>query len=174
MVAVIACDKAKCEVGCLVGSKGMQDRADVRIMPPVILIAALGLGFVARAHFDATILPSELAEAIGFLTIGASIFFVFSAFRELQRAKTAFDVRKPTQSLVETGVFALSRNPVYLSMVLLYIGAAFLMNSFWMLLLFLPTGSALCLAVIRWEERYLEDKFGETYRAYRRRVRRWI
>jgi protein-S-isoprenylcysteine O-methyltransferase Ste14 len=92
---------------------------------------------------------SELAEAIGFLTTGASIFFVFSAFRELRRAKTAFDVRKPTQALVEMGVFTLSRNPVYLSIVLLYIGTAFLMNSFWMLLLFLPTGSAFCLVVSR-------------------------
>ncbi|MBY6241136.1 isoprenylcysteine carboxylmethyltransferase family protein [Methylosinus sp. Sm6] len=143
-------------------------------MPPIILIAALGLGLMARAHFGARILPSEPAAAIGSLAIGASIALVFSALRELQRAKTAFDVRKPTRSLVETGVFALSRNPVYLSMMLLYVGAAFLLNSLWMLLLFLPTGSALCLAVIRPEERYLEHKFGDSYRAYRRRVRRWI
>lgn len=152
----------------------MQDRANVRIMPPVILIAALGLGLVVRAEFGAKILPSELAIAIGFLTIAASIFFVCSAFRELWLAKTTFDVRKPTRSLVETGVFGLTRNPVYLSMMMLYIGVSFLMNSFWMLILLPIIGSTLCLAVIRPEERYLENKFGEPYRAYRHRVRRWI
>jgi protein-S-isoprenylcysteine O-methyltransferase Ste14 len=152
----------------------VQDRANVRIIPPVILIAALGLGLVVRAEFGAKVLPSELAMAIGFITIAASLFFVFAAFRELRLAKTAFDVRKPTRALVETGVFSLTRNPVYLSMMLLYIGVSFLMNSFWMLILFPTTGSALCLAVIRPEERYLENKFGETYRAYRHRVRRWI
>ena len=45
---------------------------------------------------------------------------------------------------------------------------------FWMTLLVVPFGSALCLAVIRPEERYLEDKFGDTYRAYKASARRWI
>ena len=75
---------------------------------------------------------------------------------------------------MDSGVFRLTRNPVYLSMVLLVIGVGLLLNSLWSLLLAVPTGSALCLTAIRPEERYLEAKFGETYRAYRSEVPRWF
>ena len=87
---------------------------------------------------------------------------------------TAFDARKTTTALVDSGVFRFTRNPVYLSMVLLVIGVGLILNSSWSLLLAVPTGSALCLTAIRPEERYLEAKFGETYRAYRSEVPRWF
>jgi protein-S-isoprenylcysteine O-methyltransferase Ste14 len=59
-------------------------------------------------------------------------------------------------------------------MMLLYLAVAFAANSLWMLLLVWPTGSALCLAVIRKEEDYLQRKFGDQYALYRQQVRRWI
>jgi protein-S-isoprenylcysteine O-methyltransferase Ste14 len=59
-------------------------------------------------------------------------------------------------------------------MVLFVIGVGLFLNSFWSLLLAVPTGSALCLTAIRPEERYLEGKFGDAYRAYRSRVPRWF
>jgi protein-S-isoprenylcysteine O-methyltransferase Ste14 len=152
----------------------MQDKADVRILPPIILLVGLGLGVLAGVLFSAKLLPSGMALALGLLTIAASIFLLLSAARELRSAKTAFDVRKPTSAVVTTGPFAFTRNPIYLSMMLLYAGVAFVMNSPWTLLLAIPTGSILCVAVIKPEERYLEGKFGDTYRMYRGRVRRWI
>ena len=94
--------------------------------------------------------------------------------RELSKARTAFDVRKPTTNLVRQGVFRLSRNPVYFSMLLLCAAIALLANSVALLALSLPAGSALCLLVIRKEERYLEQKFGSEYLAYKASVRRWI
>jgi protein-S-isoprenylcysteine O-methyltransferase Ste14 len=99
---------------------------------------------------------------------------VCPAARELARARTAFDVRKPTTSLVRHGVFRLSRNPVYFSMLLLCVGISLLANSMAELVFSLLAGSALCLLVIRKEERYLEQKFGSTYLAYKSSVRRWI
>lgn len=71
-------------------------------------------------------------------------------------------------------MFRLTRNPIYLSMMLLYVGLSLLVNSPWTLLLAIPTGSALCLAAIKPEERYLEAKFGDAYRHYRAAVPRWI
>jgi protein-S-isoprenylcysteine O-methyltransferase Ste14 len=59
-------------------------------------------------------------------------------------------------------------------MLLLQLGVGLLLNSLWMMALVVPMGSALCLAVIRPEERYLEDKFGDVYRGYRLSVRRWV
>ena len=103
-----------------------------------------------------------------------SILLVVAATRELAKAHTAFDVRKPTTALVHRGVFRLTRNPVYFSMMLLCVGIALLANSIAALVLSIPAGSALCLLVIRKEELYLEQKFGSAYLAYKASVRRWI
>lgn len=113
-------------------------------------------------------------RSLGLSVVAVSVLLVIAAVHELRRKKTAFDVRKPTSAIVRTGVFRLIRNPVYLSMMLLYVGLSLLINSPWMLLLAIPTGSALCLAAIKPEERYLEAKFGDVYREYRTAVPRWI
>jgi protein-S-isoprenylcysteine O-methyltransferase Ste14 len=152
----------------------MRDRADVKVLPPILLAAALGAGSATAALFPVRLLPTGAAITIGLGAIAASLVLVGFAFREIHRAKTAFDVRKPTTAIVTTGVFRFTRNPVYLSMMLLYVGAAFLANLPWTLLLAIPTGSVLCMAAIKPEERYLDAKFGDDYRAYRARTPRWI
>ncbi|MPZ33996.1 MAG: hypothetical protein GEV13_23905 [Rhodospirillales bacterium] len=124
-------------------------------------------------------IPIPIATAavtmpVGIFLVVASVLLVVAAARELAKACTGFDVRKPTTSLVRRGVFRLIRNPVYFSMLLLCVGIALLANSVALLALSLPAGSALCLLVIRNEERYLEQKFGSAYLAYRASVRRWI
>ena len=104
----------------------------------------------------------------------ASIVLVAFAVREIRRARTSFDVRKPATAIATTGVFGFTRNPVYLSMTLLVLGLGFMLNSPWSMLLTIPTGSALCLTAIRPEELYLEAKFGDAYRTYRGEVPRWF
>ena len=152
----------------------MQDNADVKILPPIVLAVALGLGIPVGILLPTRLLPAEAAVPLGLGVVAISVLLVIAAVRELRRKKTAFDVRKPTSAIVRTGVFRLTRNPVYLSMMLLYVGVSLLINSPWMLLLAIPTGSALCLAAIKPEERYLEAKFGDAYREYRATVPRWI
>ena len=152
----------------------MQDNANVKILPPIVLAVALGLGIPVGILLPTRLLPAEAAVPLGLGVVAISVLLVIAAVRELRRKKTAFDVRKPTSAIVRTGVFRLTRNPVYLSMMLLYVGVSLLINSPWMLLLAIPTGSALCLAAIKTEERYLEAKFGDAYREYRATVPRWI
>jgi protein-S-isoprenylcysteine O-methyltransferase Ste14 len=152
----------------------MQDRADVRVLPPIVLLAALCFGVAVALAVPDGMLPTEGAIAIGAGVVAISILLVLAAVRELRRAKTSLDVRQAISAIVTTGVFRVTRNPIYLSMILLYAGIAFLLNSPWMLLLAIPTGSALCLVAIKPEERYLEAKFGEPYRAYRSAVPRWL
>ena len=152
----------------------MQDNADVKILPPILLAVALGLGIPVGILLPTRLLPAEAAVPLGLGVVAISVLLVIAAVRELRRKKTAFDVRNPTSAIVRTGVFRLTRNPVYLSMMLLYVGVSLLINSPWMLLLAIPTGSALCLAAIKPEERYLEAKFGDAYREYRATVPRWI
>ena len=79
-----------------------------------------------------------------------------------------------SRALVTDGPFAFTRNPLYVTMTLLYVATAVAFDSLWALAL-LPFGlAALVWGAILPEERYLSEKFGEDYDAYRRRVRRWL
>jgi protein-S-isoprenylcysteine O-methyltransferase Ste14 len=103
-----------------------------------------------------------------------SIPIVISAVRALLRGRTAFDARKPTTSIVTDGAFRYSRNPTYLSLTLLYVGVALMLDSLWVLVMVVPAVAVTQWGVVLREERYLESKFGEEYRRYAQRVRRWI
>jgi protein-S-isoprenylcysteine O-methyltransferase Ste14 len=152
----------------------MTDRAQVRVLPPLIQLGMLATGISLRLAFPAPFLPRAAAVPVGAAIVSVSIAFVVLAARELRKSRTSFDVRRSTTALVSTGPFRVSRNPVYLSMLLLQLGLGVLLNSPWMIALVVPMGSILCLAVIRPEEHYLEEKFGDLYRSYQGRVGRWL
>jgi protein-S-isoprenylcysteine O-methyltransferase Ste14 len=138
------------------------DKARVIALPPLILTGVLVLGFVL-----------DLARS-GLLVILGGIALALLAVRQMVRAKTAVDVRKPTTEIVTSGVFQFSRNPIYLSMVVLCLGAAFLLDSLWFLALCAPLAIVLQRGVIEPEEAYLEQKFGAKYLRYKAKVRRWL
>jgi len=150
------------------------DRAQVRILPPVVLAVALSLQVLFAILLPGRILPGSATILVGLPVVLASFALVALAIGDIRRARTAFDVRKSTTAIATSGVFGFSRNPVYLSMTLLVFGLGLMLNSPWSLLVTIPTGSALCLTAIRPEERYLEGKFGDAYRAYRGEVPRWL
>jgi protein-S-isoprenylcysteine O-methyltransferase Ste14 len=76
--------------------------------------------------------------------------------------------------LVTSGPYRFSRNPMYVGLSALYLGLALLFNVAWPLALFPVVVMALFRLVIRREERYLAEAFGETYALYAQRVRRWL
>jgi protein-S-isoprenylcysteine O-methyltransferase Ste14 len=91
-----------------------------------------------------------------------------------------FDDRRGRRSLarpatiVETGPYRFTRNPIYLGMVLGLIGLAIAFNGLWLLMTLAPLALVIRYGVITREEAYLECKFGDVYRRYRARVRRWL
>jgi protein-S-isoprenylcysteine O-methyltransferase Ste14 len=151
----------------------MTDRAEVKILPPIVLATALGLQALVAFQFPTRFIPNAMALGAGAAVVAASVALVLLAVRKIKRAGTAFDSRKPTTSIVATGVYRFTRNPVYFSMILFVVGVGLMLNSPLALLLAIPTGSALCLSAVRPEERDLEGKFGREYRAYRDAVQRW-
>lgn len=94
----------------------MKDNADVKVLPPIVLAVALGLGIPIGTILPTRLLPEEAAVPLGLSVVAVSVLLVIAAVHELRQKKTAFDVRKPTSAIVRTGVFRLTRNPVYLSM----------------------------------------------------------
>ena len=93
---------------------------------------------------------------------------------EMRRARTGIPVHHPVTALVTGGPFAWSRNPIYLAFNSVYLGGAVLLNSWWPVLLLALVLIALHHLVITREERFLTVKFGESYRLYSSRVRRWL
>jgi len=150
------------------------DNANVVAFPPLIVGGFLVLGLVIHFVYPVSVILRSLGPWLGTPLILLAGLIVVSAFRALRRGETTFDVLKSTTNIVSDGVFQYSRNPMYLSMLLLYGGLAFQINSFWILVATIPLAVVIQKGVIEREEQYLERKFGEEYLCYKTRVRRWI
>jgi protein-S-isoprenylcysteine O-methyltransferase Ste14 len=149
---------------------------EARIPPPVVDLAAAALMWaIARALPGLTVsFPGQLAFAIAVALIGVAVSIAgVVAFR---RAGTTVNPLKPERSsaLVAAGIYARTRNPMYAGMAAVLLGWGIWLGN-------LPALLALPLFVgyitrfqIRPEERILEAKFGEAFRAYCRQVRRWL
>jgi len=151
--------------------------AGVIARPPLLFLAALLLGFV----FDHLLpLPFPVARSGSVHWISAIIAIltgiaVFAAgIRNFSSAATPVQGTKPTRALVTTGIHGWSRNPIYLGMFLVYAGIGLAVRSPWILILALPLAVTIRYGVVAREEAYLERRFGDAYRDYKARVRRWL
>ena len=97
-----------------------------------------------------------------------------AGIRNFSRAGTPVPTNKPTRVLVTTGIHGWTRNPIYLGMFLVCGGIGIAARSPWTLILMVPLAITIRYGVVAHEERYLETKFGETYRVHRASVRRWL
>jgi protein-S-isoprenylcysteine O-methyltransferase Ste14 len=111
---------------------------------------------------------------IGWVLFIAPSFLALLAVRTFRRHHTAVDPRGKVTTIVESGAFRYTRNPMYLSLLVLFVGGTLAFQLPWAAVLFVPVFLALHFGVILPEEKYLENTFGEPYRSYRQRVRRWL
>jgi protein-S-isoprenylcysteine O-methyltransferase Ste14 len=102
------------------------------------------------------------------------VVLVILARREFARYRQPTDPGLPTSKIVTTGIFSVSRNPLYLGGVCIVVGIALAMNLPWVLALLLPALVMCHYVLIAPEERYLAAKFGQEYRTYAAAVHRWI
>lgn len=150
------------------------DTAEIKVIPPVIFSAYLAGGVVLAWIWGLPALPRVLAHGLGICLLIAAAAVVVSGFMAMKRQGTSAHPRTPTQALVTDGPYRYSRNPLYVSLVALYLALALLINSLWMALLTFALFRTLESKVIEPEERYLEAKFGDLYREYKAKVRRWL
>lgn len=151
--------------------------AAVVARPPRLFLAALLLGLaldrLRPLRFGAHEGGGVHWIAGGFLVV-IGLTLATAGIRNFGRAATPVPTIEPTRALVTTGIHAFSRNPIYLGMFVIYAGLGVAARSSWMLLLVLPLIIVMRYGVVAREEAYLERRFGDAYRAYVARVRRWL
>ncbi len=154
-----------------------EDTAGPIIRPPLLFAGCLILGLV----LDRTLpLPFALPETVwarwaaggGLMVLGVVVFA--AGLRNFSRAGTPVPGNRPVRALVTTGIHGLTRNPIYVGMFLLYVGIGLATRSPWILVLVLPVAMIMRYGVVAREEAYLERRFGDAYRDYKARVRRWL
>jgi protein-S-isoprenylcysteine O-methyltransferase Ste14 len=150
------------------------DHARVIAPPPLIVVAALLIGVGLRLHWPMTLWPWRHAWVPAAVCFIAALTLAWTAVRRIWLARTTVLPHRTTTALVTSGLFRFSRNPIYLAMGVLMAGVALAVNSLALLVMIAPWAVVMRYGVIAREERYLEGKFGEDYRAYCRRVRRWL
>lgn len=148
--------------------------AGVRIPPPLVFIffilCGLGLGtlYPLDIHFPA--LLTYLGAAMSVLGLMV-LLYLATLFK---RVKTNIEPWKPTSKIISTGIYAYSRNPIYLAFCTIPLGLGLFFSHIWLMLSVIPACIGVYYLAIRAEEAYLTEKFGDEYLAYRSRVRRWL
>lgn len=154
------------------------DAAAVRVFPPAVpfitILAGLALEHQLPLRFCFE-LAVPYRHWLGGLLIGAAVLGLgLPSVIIMRRTGQSENPWKPTTEIVEAGPFRFTRNPMYLQMVLVCLGASIVLWNAWILLLTPLCVWALERLAILPEEHYLERKFGEAYVAYKRRVPRWL
>lgn len=155
-------------------SKSTADNPAVIVFPPALYAVTLIAGLVIHFLFPIHFLPRPVSTWLGIAAILVAFSIAFSAIRTMRQAKTAVNPALPTTAIVSSGIFAFSRNPIYVSFTLLYLGIALLFDSLLLVLLLVPLLVIVQTGIIKREESYLERKFGDEYLNYKQRVRRWL
>ena len=150
------------------------DTPGVLAPPPLIYSAVLAVGLLAHTLYPVAFLPNKVARTLGWPLIGAGLVVGFLGDRAMRNAHTNVSPYRPTTKLVTEGPYRFTRNPLYLSVTLVYGGVAILASALWAALLLPIVLGVMRYGVIEREERYLERKFGEEYLRYKAQVGRWI
>ena len=151
------------------------DTPAVHIPPPVIVAVFLGVGLLADYFFKAGFSTARWwLDWLGYaMTVLGFAIALWCAYL-YHKSRTSILPHTADSHMIETGPFAWSRNPIYLSMLLVFAGMCLWMNAPIALLFIIPTYLALRYYVIAREEAYLSRRFGEPYMSYQSCVRRWL
>jgi protein-S-isoprenylcysteine O-methyltransferase Ste14 len=142
--------------------------------PPAIPVVALLLAWGIGRQWPIDVNWPAWFQWVGWALVIASVVLAVSAVRTFRRHHTALNPLGQVTTVVASGPFRYTRNPMYLGLLLLHIGGTLAFRLPWAAILLVPVFLALQFGVIVPEEAYLAAAFGEPYRLYRQRVRRWL
>lgn len=154
-----------------------EDHAHAPVIPPVVFAAAVLAALALRVLVPVRLVPASLdrpADAFGFATTVAGGALATWALVTFLRTRTTPIPNRPARALVTGGPYRFSRNPMYVGISGVLAGLALIWNTLWLVAVLPPVWLVLTRFVIEHEEAYLTRKFGDDYRAFLSRTRRWI
>jgi protein-S-isoprenylcysteine O-methyltransferase Ste14 len=152
----------------------LPDHPGVRVPPPILLIVVVLVGYSLQQAWALELPNWSGWSGAGWGLIGVGLAILITGWVQFYRAKTNILHHKPSSNVIQSGLYRFSRNPIYVSGLLLQLGIALLSNNLWIVLLVPVSKLALDRYVIAREEAYLERAFGEVYVDYKRTIRRWL
>ncbi|HKV69810.1 MAG TPA: isoprenylcysteine carboxylmethyltransferase family protein [Gemmatimonadales bacterium] len=152
-----------------------RDESGIRFPPPFVYALFFLAGYgLHRLEPVALIGGRSWPDPVGMGLIVLGVLLAATAVVTFRRAGTHVNPTKPATTVVTHGPFRFTRNPMYVSMALIYLGGVLMLDSVWPLVLFPATIWVIRTRIIALEEAYLEGKFGAAYLDYKKRVRRWL
>ena len=151
-----------------------KNRAGIRVPAPILamihITMAVLLEWLAPIPVPAPIFVQWFG--LGFAALGFILGVL--AFIEFRRVRATLDSKGPTHSLVTSGIYRYTRNPIYLGFVFMLIGLPLTIGTYWGVILVWPLIVFTNNLVIKNEETYLEKNFKDQFEDYKSRVRRWL
>lgn len=156
------------------GMATLADNPGVVAKPPLLYGAALSVVLVLRWLWPMPIFGDAAALWPGLALVVFSVGVMLWGGATMHAAGTSVNPGLPTTAIVTSGPFRISRNPLYVSLTLLYFGLILAFNTWWGIILLVPLLLVMHFGVVLREERYLEQKFGDEYRRYKTKVARYL
>jgi len=150
------------------------DHVSLILPPPVIFLGHLVSALVLQLVVPLSLPWPMPLRALGAVLLLGGLGLAAAAVRELRRMHTTPDPNQAVTTLVITGPYRFSRNPIYLGFMMIFLGFTLVAGTLWGMLIVLFLFATITRSVVRAEENYLERRFKEQYRIYRALVRRWL
>ena len=144
------------------------------VRPPLVYLASILLGLLLHLAWPLPLVQQPVGALIGAGVVLMAVGLFITAVRTFRAAGTPVPGNRPTTTIVRTGPYRFSRNPIYLAFSALQVGIALWVGSLWLLITLVPALALMSFWVIPREERYLGARFSSEYRSYKSSVRRWL
>lgn len=150
------------------------NHADILAPPPLLYVGAIAIVIALHWLWPLPFPAHAAVTWIGWAFVALGIALNLWGAWSMKRARTPISPYRDTEAIVTTGAFRVSRNPLYVGLDLVFLGATLLLDSLWGIAALVVLLPLMQYGVILPEERYLEQKFGDAYAQYRARVRRYL
>jgi protein-S-isoprenylcysteine O-methyltransferase Ste14 len=147
---------------------------DKPVLPPTYLLLAIVMMLALHFLFPVATAIKTPWHIVGTIPLAIGLILNILADREFKKHQTTVKPFEESTTLITTGVYRISRNPMYLGFVLILSGVALFLGSLIPVAVVLFFPGLMEVVFIRSEEAMLEQQFGETWLAYKQQVRRWI
>jgi protein-S-isoprenylcysteine O-methyltransferase Ste14 len=152
------------------------DHPGVYIPPPLIYVLTFLAAIYAEKIYriDDSMFHKQPVKIAGIILLVIALFFLVRSLRQFLKSKNTLVTIKPSTTLESSGIYNITRNPMYVGLAIVYLGITCLVGNWWNIILFPLLLLVVQEYIIKSEEKYLERRYGQGYLDYKLRVRRWL